>query len=89
MIKLDFELACKMARTELPEAWMIEIHLEKEIGWVDLFQPNGARYDFNAGDMTMADQMLKAISVAKTSKIVTQGANGNSAKTASPSKGKT
>jgi hypothetical protein len=70
MIRLDFDLACKMARTDLPGGWMIEIHLEKEIGWVDLFQPNGARYDFNAGDTTMSDQMLKAITVAKTSQIV-------------------
>lgn len=44
---------------------MIEIHLEKEIGWLDLFQPNGALYDFGTTGVTTAEQMLKAISMGE------------------------
>jgi hypothetical protein len=70
MIKLDFEGALKMARADLPEGWMIEIHLEKEISLVGLFPPNGARIEFDTTGMTMTAQMLKAIALAKASNTV-------------------
>lgn len=70
MIRLDFDLACNMASKALPEGWVIEIHLEKGVSLLGLFPPNGARQDFNTADTTTADQMLKAIAVAKTSNIV-------------------
>jgi len=65
MIRLDFNLACNMACTGLPEGWVIEIHLEKGVSLLGLFPPNGARQDFSTEDTTTADQLLKAIAVAR------------------------
>jgi hypothetical protein len=31
MIRLDFEVACSMAREALPEGWVTDIHLEKGV----------------------------------------------------------
>jgi hypothetical protein len=64
----------------LPEGWTIEIQLEKGVNLFGLFPPNGARIDFDTTGATMTDQMLKAIGLAKASRIVTQGANGLPAK---------
>jgi hypothetical protein len=69
MIRLDFDVACRMAREALPEGWVIEIHLEKGVCLLGLFPPNGARQDFSRGDTT-AEQLLKALSAAKNAKIV-------------------
>jgi hypothetical protein len=69
MIRLDFEAACNMARAALPDGWSIEIHLEQGVSLLGLFPPNGARQDFSTTGTLKADQMLKAIAVAKTSNI--------------------
>jgi hypothetical protein len=87
MIKTDFEGACKMASTSLPEGWTIEIQLEKGVNMLGLFPPNGARIDFDTTGMTMASQMLKAIALAKTSETATQGTMGGALKADLCSKG--
>jgi hypothetical protein len=69
MIHLDFNLACNIACTGLPEGWVIEIHLEKGVSLLGLFPPNGARQEFSTSDTTTADQMLKAIAAAKASQL--------------------
>jgi hypothetical protein len=86
MIRLDFEAACKMATTDLPEGWMIEIHLEKGIGWVDLFQPDGARHDFETAGMRMNDLILKALAVAQTANAVSPAVKTSPSKRVSHSK---
>jgi hypothetical protein len=65
----DFELPCNMACAGLPEGWVIEMHLEKGTRSLGLFPPNGARQDFDVTEATMAEQVLKAIAVAKASYI--------------------
>jgi hypothetical protein len=65
MIRLDLNAACNMACAGLPEGWVLEIRLEKRASLLGLFPPNGARQDFEVTEATMAEQVLKAITVAK------------------------
>jgi hypothetical protein len=88
MIRLDFDLACHMACTGLPEGWVIEIHLEKGVSLLGLFPPIGARQDFEIVGTTMTDQMLKALAVAKATKIPYPETNSMSPKGRSHSKRK-
>jgi len=88
MIRLDFNLACHMACTGLPDGWVIEIHLEKGVGLLGLFPPNGARQEFSTAGMTTADQMLKAIAVARNPNDASPESEGTPAKSRSLSKGK-
>jgi hypothetical protein len=61
MIRLDFDLACNMACTDLPEGWVIEIHLEKGVGLLGLFPPNGARHadDQHRTSATFGDHKIQ------------------------------
>jgi hypothetical protein len=83
MIRLDLNAACNMACAALPEGWVIEIHLEKGVSLLGLFPPNCARQDFSTADTTMADQMLKAIAVAKTSQVASPESQGKRSKASS------
>jgi hypothetical protein len=88
MIRLDFDLACNMARTGLPDGWVIEIHLEKGVSLMGLFPPNGARQDLNTNGTLTADQLLKAIAVAKGSQLASPESKSAPAKGRFHSKGK-
>jgi hypothetical protein len=65
LIHLDFAVAWNMACRDLPEGWSIDINLEKGSGWLDLWQPNGEKYDLNTADMGPVEQLMAAIAAAK------------------------
>jgi hypothetical protein len=88
LIRLDFEAACNMACTGLPDGWVIEIHLEKGVSLLGLFPPSGARQEFSTDGTLTVDQMLKALAVAKTSQLASPESKSAPAKGRFPSKGK-
>jgi hypothetical protein len=45
-----------------------QIRMEKGVGMLGLFLPNGVWQDFDMAGMKIADQLLEALAVAKTSK---------------------
>jgi hypothetical protein len=61
---------------------MIEIHLEKGIGWVDLFRPDGVRHDFETAGMRMTKQTLQAVALAQTANAVSPGVKTSPSKRA-------
>jgi hypothetical protein len=69
MIRPDLNAACNLACADLPMAGYSKFHIERGIALLGLFPPNGTRMDFDVAATTMAEQMLKAIAVAKASNI--------------------
>jgi len=71
----------------LPDGWVLEIHMEKGLALLGLFPPNGVRQDFDTTGTTMADQMLKAIALAKNATNASPECESVPAKGRFPSKG--
>lgn len=59
------ELANQACR-DLPEGWIIEIHLERGSGYIDLFNPNGDLIEIPGYDQNSLDtQFIDVLRIAR------------------------
>jgi len=67
-LRKDAELNAQLQRAseELPGAWSIEVCVERGSGWVDVFDDDGAKVEFD-GEGSFANRVSDAIELAKES----------------------
>lgn len=65
---MKLESAINRCAAHLPEAWHIEITIERGAGWADLFDPGGEKLTWkcNLSDLDLHEQVEKLLSYART-----------------------
>ena len=56
--------ALQSAARDLPEGWSIIVQIERGAGWVELYNADGARIDFENVDRDLHEQVAEALKVA-------------------------
>jgi len=61
----DMEDAVDQLCKDLPEGWIVSLHMEKGAAWVDTNDPTGSEINLDAGDDSLIDQLISALELAK------------------------
>lgn len=58
--------AIQMAAGQLPEGWIVELCIERGAGWVELYDPDGARHELKEmPDASLAEEVDAAVDEAQ------------------------
>jgi hypothetical protein len=62
---MTFNEVCSYAARELPETWLLEMHLEKAAGWLTLYDEDGQVRSFPTNFESMEETVLDAVGFAR------------------------
>ena len=62
---LNLWLSINQAAEQLPQGFIIQLCIEKDSAWVELIDQDGERYDYDAADKTLSEQLQFCLDRAK------------------------
>ena len=67
---MTLEEAAHVAARLLPEGWQVDLCLERGAGWIDLYDEDGEKVEFDTSpDKDLAEQLRDAVNHALTANI--------------------
>jgi septal ring factor EnvC (AmiA/AmiB activator) len=61
----DMEDAIDQLCKDLPEGWIVSLHMEKNAAWVDINDPAGCEINLDTTDESLIDQLISNLEFAK------------------------